>query len=154
MLIDPTHTFLAGIGIILGKDIDVQHRQLLFRRVSGNGYPKTFEHGPGCLDDGRDKIASRLIQPLAHPFRRGDAVYAQRLAKRGVLPHAGYGLKITLAHAEQPKIAPQDIDLGDVIAPGHILPTLRPNSLCRLMQAPTRGSPEWLYRACCRFAPE
>jgi len=79
-----------------------------------------LEHGPGCLVNDRDEIASRFIQPLAHPFRRGDAVYTQRLTKRGVLPHAGYGLKITLAHAEQAKIAPQDIDLGEVIAPGHL----------------------------------
>ena len=57
---------------------------------------------------------------------RGNATDAQGLLEKVVVAHADDGLEITLAQAQQPQVAAQDIDVGDLAAtstqPAHLPP--------------------------------
>ena len=86
-----------------------------------------LEHGPGAANDQRDQAGcGPLVKPLPQAFRRGQPTDAQGLLEKVVVAHAGDGLEIALAQAQQPQVAAQDVDVGDLPAastqPAHLPP--------------------------------
>ena len=57
---------------------------------------------------------------------RGNATDAQGLLEKVVVAHADDGLEIALAQAQQPQVATEDVDVGDLAAtstqPAHLPP--------------------------------
>ena len=117
VLVGAAYPFLAGVRVVLGEHVHVQGHKAI--GVARDLDAELLEHGLRTARDQWDQaVGGSLVQSLPQTLGRGDATDAQGLLEIVVAAHAGDGLEIALAQAQQPQVAAQDIDVGDLpVAP-------------------------------------
>ena len=125
VLVGAAHAFLAGVRVVLGEHVHVQGHKAI--GIARDLDAELLEHGLRTAENQRDQaVGGRLVQSLPQALGRGNATDAQGLLEKVVVAHAGDGLEIALAQAQQPQVAAQDVDVGDLAAtstqPAHLPP--------------------------------